>query len=152
MSFDPTTFLNQTLDQANDTKITPCPVGEYLAIAEKVDVKPWSSKDGSSSGLKVNILWEIQDENVKALLDRDKILVPQDIMLDLNESGEGLDMGKGKNVGLGRLREALDLNKPGEPFSFSMIQGRPATVAVSHRTGQNPEDIFHEIKRVAKVA
>lgn len=152
MSFDPSTFLNQSFDEANDTKVTPCPVGEYIALAEKVDVQTWQKKDGSASGLKLQVLWEIQDENVKALLGRDKILVPQQIMLDLNESGEGLDMGKGKNVGLGRLREALDLNKPGEPFSFSMIQGRPATVVVSHRPGENPEDVFHEIKKVAKVA
>jgi hypothetical protein len=151
MSFDPATFLNTTVEGELDTKVTPCPVGEYLGISEKVDVKPWASKDGSSSGLKVIILWDIQDENVKALLGRDKILVPQDIMLDLTEEG-GLDMGKGKNVGLGRVREALDMNKPGEPFAIGNMQGRMATVVVSHRTGQTAEDIFHEIKRVAKPA
>ena len=150
MSFDPSTFLNAEYNETNDTKVTPCPVGEYPAIAEKVDVQTWQKKDGSASGLKLNILWDVQDENVRALLGRDKIIVPQQIMLDLNESGTGLDMGKGKNVSLGRLREALDLNKPGEPFSFGMLQGRMATVIVSHRPGENPEDVFHEIKKVAK--
>lgn len=147
--FDPNTFLNQSFDGTNDTKIVPVPVGEYPGIADKVDVKQWSKKDGSASGLKLDIVWDIQDENVAQLLGRDKVLCGQSIMLDLTEEG-GLDMGKGKNVGLGRLREALDLNKPGEPFSFGMIQGRMAKVAVSHRTGDNPEDIFSEIKRVAR--
>lgn len=149
MSFDPNTFLNTTVEGELDTRTIPCPVGEYNAISDKVDVKQWSSKDGSSSGLKIVILWDVQDENVKQLVGRDKILVPQDIMLDLTEEG-GLDMGKGKNIGLGRVREALDMNKPGEPFAISNMAGRLALVTVSHRPGQNPEDIFHEVKRVAK--
>lgn len=146
MSFDPATFLTMTVEEANDTKITPVPVGEYLAIAEKVDIKPWAKKDGSDSGLKLEIVWEIQDENVKALLGRDKVTCQQQQMLDLTETG-ALDLGKGKNVGLGRLREALDLNTPGQPFAFAMIQGRMAKVAVTHRT--SGEDIFSEIKKVA---
>lgn len=144
--FDPTTFLNQTYEESNDTKIIPCPAGEYLALAEKVDIKTWASKDGSSSGLKVTILWEIQDDNVKKLVDRDKVLVPQDQLLDLTDEGN-LDFGKGKNVGLGRIREALGINTPGEPFAFSMIQGRLGKVKVNHRVAG--EDIYAEVKGVA---
>lgn len=150
-TFDPTTFMNQSFEGANDTKITPCPVGEYLGIADKVEVVPWESEKKGTSGLKAKVFWDVQDENVRQLLGRDKILVPQDIMLDLTEEGN-LDMGTGKNVRLGRLREALELNKPGDPFSFGMIQGRMATINVKHRTGNNPEDIFAEVDRVAKAA
>lgn len=146
MSFDPNTFLNATFTEENDTKVIPVPAGEYLALAEKVDVKSWSSKDGSSSGIKLEILWDIQDDNVKALLGRDTVKCGQQQMLDLTDTG-ALDMGKGKNVGLGRIREALGLNKPGEPFSFGMIQGRMAKVVVSHRT--SGEDIYAEIKKIA---
>jgi len=146
MSFDPNTFLNATFTEENDTKVIPVPAGEYLALAEKVDVKSWSSKDGSSSGIKLEILWDIQDDNVKALLGRDTVKCAQQQMLDLTDTG-ALDMGKGKNVGLGRIREALGLNKPGEPFSFGMIQGRMAKVVVSHRTAG--EDIYAEIKKIA---
>lgn len=148
-TFDPASFLNMTVDQANDTKSIPCPAGEYLAIADKVDIKPWAARDGSSSGLKVEILWDIQDDNVKQLLDRETVKVPQQQMLDLTETGM-LDTGKGKNIGLGRIREALDLNKPGEPFAFSMIQGRMAKVIVSHRTVG--EDAYAEIKKIAAPA
>ena len=150
MSFDPNTFLNTTYEEANDTKITPCPVGEYLAVASKVDAKTWASRDGSQSGVKLVILWEIDDANVKQLLGRDKVTSRQNIMLDLNEAGTGLDLGKGKNVGLGRLREALDLNTPGQAFAFSMIEGRLAKVMVSHRV--DGEDIYDEVKKVAKPA
>lgn len=150
MSFDPNTFLNQEYNEALDTKVIPCPVGDYPAISEKVDVIPWQSRDGSKSGLKAQIIWDIQDENVKQICQRDTVKVRQDIMLDLNETGNGLDMGKGKNIGLGRLREALDLNQPGAPFSFAAMQGRLATVNIKHRV--DGEDIYAEVKGVAKPA
>ena len=145
--FDPNVFLNQTYDEALDTKLIPCPASEYLGLADKVDIKKWAAKDGSSSGLKVVILWSIEDEGVREFLGRDKVLVPQEQMLDLTEEG-GLDFGKGKNVGLGRIREALGLNTPGEPFAFGMIQGRMAKVIVSHRDYNG--DAIAEIKKIAK--
>jgi hypothetical protein len=146
MTFDPATFLNQSFDEALDTKVVPCPVGEYLGLAEKVEVKPWAARDGSSSGLKVEIVWDIQDENAKAVTGRDPVRVRQQQMLDLTDTGQ-LDFAKGKNVGLGRIREALGLNTPGEPFSFAMIQGRMAKVKVSHRA--SGEDLYDEVKAIA---
>lgn len=146
MTFDPTTFLNQSFDEALDTKVTPCPVGEYLGLAEKVEVKPWASRDGSSSGLKLEIVWDIQDDNAKAVTGRDTVRVRQQQMLDLTETGQ-LDLSKGKNVGLGRIREALGMNVAGQPFAFSMIQGRMAKVKVSHRAAG--EDLYDEVKAIA---
>jgi hypothetical protein len=149
MTFDPATFLNQTYDEAMDTKIIPCPAGEYNGLASKVDVKAWSSKDGSSSGLKLVILWEIQDDNVKAITNRNPTIVKQEQMLDLTDTGN-LDFSKGKNVGLGRIREALDLNTPGQPFGFSMIQGRMAKCNVTHRV--DGPDIYDQVKSIAALS
>ena len=59
-------------------------------------------------------------------------------------------MGKGQNVGLGRLREAVGLNSPGQPFAFSMLTGRVAKVVVKHRIHE--DKIFAEVKAVAKMA
>ena len=148
MSFNPDLFLQQSVDAANDTKKIPCPVGEFTAVAEEVKARPWQSKDGTQSGLALDIIWSIDDANVKTQLDRDQVKVKQGIMLDLTESG-ALDMGKGKNIGLGRLREAVGLNVPGQPFSPMMIQGRLAKVKVTHRV--DGEDIYDEIKSVAKL-
>ena len=147
VSFDPATFLNQVFTEALDTAIIPCPAGEYLAIADKVDTKPWSAKDGSSAGHKLEIQWDIQDDNVKAFLGRDVVRVKQEQMLDFTESG-ALDLSKQKNVGLGRIRDALDLNKPGQPFAFSMIQGRMAKVIVTHDPYKG--EIYAAIKKIAK--
>jgi hypothetical protein len=69
-------------------------------------------------------------------------------MLDLDPNG-GLDMAEGKNVGLGRLREALGLNDPTESFSFNMLPGRMAKVRVGHREdSRDPEIKYAEVQAV----
>lgn len=147
--FSPEQFLEAQVTEANDTKLIPIPVGEYTAIAGDVKIATWAKKDDPSvSGLKLQVVWELDSPELKEMLGRDKVTVRQDIMLDMTESG-GLDMGKGKNVNLGRLREATNLNIPGQPFAFSMVSGRMAKVSVKHRV--DGEDIYSEVKGVAKV-
>ena len=146
--FNPDQFLDMTINEVNSTQTVPVPVGEYTALVSDVKCRQWQSKaDPSKSGLTLDVTWEIDDAAVKQLLGRDKVTVKQGIMLDLTESG-GMDMGKGRNVGLGRLREALDLNRPGVAFSFSMLPGRLAKVSVSHRI--DGENIYAEVKSVAR--
>lgn len=147
--FNPDQFLEMQITDANSTSTVPVPVGEYNAVIEEVKCRQWQSKaDPSKSGLTLDIIWNVDDSAVKELLGRDKVTVKQGIMLDLTEAG-GLDMGKGRNVGLGRLREALDLNRPGEAFSFSRLPGRVAKIAISHRI--DGENIYAEVKSVARV-
>jgi len=147
--FSPEQFLDMQVTESNDTKTIPVPVGEYTAVAEEVKCRQWQSKkDPSMSGLTLDIKWSIDDPAVKELLGRDKVTVNQGIMLDLTDSG-GLDMGKGRNIGLGRLREAIGCNTPGQPFSFMMVSGRVAKISVSHRI--DGENIYAEVKGVAKM-
>ena len=151
--FDPNTFMDMTVQDANSTVSVPVPAGEYIAFIETVAARQWNSKDDpSKAGMALDVTWNIDDQNVKQLLERDKVTVKQGIMLDVTEHG-GLDMGKGKNVGLGRLREAVGLNNPGQPFGFKMLEGRPAKIVVSHRPDpKQPEVIYAEVKAVAKLA
>lgn len=151
--FDPNTFADMTFEGANSTVSTPVPVGEYVAVIEKIELREWKKKDDpTKGGLTLDVFWDVDDAAVKQLLERDKVTVKQGIMLDLTDEG-GLDMGKGKNIGLGRLREAVGLNTPGQPFGFKMLPGRPAKIAVSHRPDdKNPEVIYAEVKAVAKLA
>lgn len=147
--FDPQQFLDMPIEGANDTVNTPVPVGDYPAAVEKVDVRQWRKRDDPTScGLALDLLWSIESDTVKQLLGRNKVLCKQGIMLDLTESG-GLDIGKGKNIGLGRLREAVGLNTSGQPFSFSMLLGHMALVNIKHRV--DGENIFAEVKSVAKL-
>jgi hypothetical protein len=150
--FNPVTFLDQQVTGQNDTKLIPIPVGEFTGIAEKIEVRPWQSKDGQKSGLSLDVTWTIDDQAVKAITQRDKNTVRQSVMLDVTESG-GLDMGKGKNVGLGRLREAIGMNVAGQPFSFRMIEGKVAKLTIGHRpSDKDPADVFADVKGIAKLA
>ena len=147
--FNPDQFLDMQVTESNSTEAIPVPVGEYTAVIGEVKCRSWQKKDDPSvSGLALDISWDIDDESVKELLGRTKVSVKQGAMLDLTESG-GLDMGKGRNVGLGRLREAVGLNAPGQPFSFSMLVGRMAKVKVEHRI--DGDRIFAEVKAVTKL-
>lgn len=151
--FDSTSFMDMQVERANSTQLVPVPAGEYTATIEKVEPRAWtSSKDPSKSGVALDVTWIVDDDAVRQLLERDKVTVKQGLMLDLNETGAGLDMGNGKNVGLGRLREAMGLNEAGKPFAFSMLPGRPARILVSHRTDPDkPDVIYAEVKGVAKL-
>lgn len=145
--FDATSFLDMSIEGAMDTVSVPVPVGEYTAVVEKVDARPWTSKnDPTKSGVALDVVWNIDDQGVKETLGRDKVTVKQGIMLDLTEAG-GLDLGKGRNIGLGKLRAALNLNQPGQPFSPSMLNGRVAKVKVTHRI--DGDNVYAEVKEVA---
>lgn len=147
MTFDAQSFLDAAVSGTNDTKLIPVPVGEYQAFIDKVEPRPWQSKDGSKSGIALDVFWSIEDQDVKSFLGRDTVTVKQGIMLDLTSEGK-LDMSKGKNIGLGRLREAVGKNDHNQ-FSFSMLPGCFGKVSVSHRV--NDDDVFAEIKGVAKL-
>lgn len=150
--FSPETLMQMTVEEGNSTVAVPVPAGEFIGVIDKIELRQWTKKDDPSiAGMALDVLWSVDDANVKALLERDKVIVKQGVMLELTAEG-GLDMGKGKNVGLGRLRDALGLNNPGQPFGFSMLTGRAAKIRVKHRAGDKPEQIFAEVDAVAKLA
>lgn len=149
--FNPEEFLDQVTTEQNDTKVIPVPEDDYMGTSGKPNVRTWTSKDKSSSGVSLDLPFEIDDENAKAVTGRGKIIVRYSIGLDVVEvNGKmQLDMRKGKNVKLGRLREVFDLNVPGEPFGIMMLEGRVARISVTQRA--DGEDIFNDVKHVSKL-
>lgn len=149
MSFDANSFLSAVVTASNSTVVVPCPIGEYHGIIDKISPRQWQSKDGTKSGIALDVFWNIEDASVKQLLNRETIVVKQGIMLDLNAQG-GLSTEEGSNVALGRLRASVGKNNPGEAFSFEMLPGLSAKVSVMHRPDpQNTENVFAEVKAVA---
>ena len=145
--FDPNSFFEQVITEIGSTEVVPIPAGEYLATIDKKEVTTWQKKDDPSvSGLKLKITWSLEDQAVRDLLGRDKVVVSQDIMLDITETGS-LDMGKGRNVELNRLRAAVDLNVSG--FSFHQLDGRMARVTVKQDQDKNdPQKFYARVKAV----
>lgn len=151
-TFDTDAFLNMQVEGENSTSTVPIPVGEYQGLADAIGVKSWQSKDDpDKAGLMLNITWLIEDEGVKSFLERDTVKIGQTVFLDLTENGT-LDMGKGKNVQLGRLREALNLNQPGVAFSFNQLQGQMAKVSIDHGISETTGDPYHRVKGVARLS
>lgn len=147
-TFDPDSFLNQTINSELATRMAVCPEGEYPACITKVDMRSFTYKKedrAGQTGYSLDVTWEITDENLKASLGRAP-LVRQSMLLDLSESG-GLLTGEGKNVSLGRLREAIGQNKPGAAWSPRHMEGASAIVLVSHKL--IGDDVMAEVKKVA---
>lgn len=152
MSFDVDSFLQASHSEANSTTLIPCPVGEYMGIISKIQPRQWQSKDGTQSGVALDIFWLVEDAGVKATCGREEVTVKQGLMLDTTPIG-GLDMSAGKNVGLGRLREAVGKNNPGEAFAFAMLPGLAAKISVSHREDKNdPSVVYAEVRMVTKLS
>lgn len=145
MSFDADSFLAAAVQGSNSTKVTPCPIGDFMGIIDDVRARQWQSKDGGKTGISLDVFWSVQDEGVKQFLGRPEVIVKQGVMLDT--IGGGLDMAEGKNVALGRLREATGTNDG--DFSFLQLKGQAAKISVEHRPVG--EDTFAEVKKVGKL-
>lgn len=125
-TFNPDTFLNTETSDSNATAYTPVPEGEFTASIKAL--KPRVLTDGRAV---LDITWIVDDEAVRQETGMAEPAVRQTLWLDITEFG-GLDFGKGKNVGLGRLREAVGQNVSGKPWQPGMLVGQVATIKVGH--------------------
>ena len=146
--FNPDDFMNATTTEANDTTVTPVPPGEYRAQIEKIETREVNGRDGPRYVM--DVTYSILDDAVKAELGRDKLTVRQTIWLDVTSQGQ-IDSGKGKNVGLGRLRQAAGFNVPGKPFALSMLNGAVVKVTTGLRSSKDdPTTQYAEVKAVGE--
>ena len=130
--FDPNTFGAMTFEGEMSTEAVPVPVGDWTFIIKKHKITAWQSKDDpNNKGLKVSFTCSTSDSDVVQKTEREENILTYEVMLDLKEDG-GLDFGKGKNVRLGRLREATGLNEPGMRWSFDSFDGRTFLGKVGH--------------------
>lgn len=162
--FDPDTFMQQNVDQPLETEYVLVPQGEYVArigdftsdAFERID---FDYKRGARAGTpgvmhKFNCPFIIQDEAVKAELQRDEVTIFKQIILDLNDDG-GLDFGKNRNIDLGRIRAAVGQNDAG-PWSIARLRGAgPVMVKVVHVDFERKDKTRGkraEIERVVRIA
>lgn len=149
MSFDASKFLEQSTDKAMQTSMSPCPEGEYLAQVEKVEAFPVKDRETQqvrSDAFRLQLTWDILDQELLESIDRKGITVRQSIFIDLDEDGSFAD-GKDKNVGLGKLRDAVGQNSGS--WTPSNLIGQQAVVKVTHRP--NPQDDSQVYAQVSAV-
>lgn len=143
-TFDPATFANTEFTDANSTTLNPIPEGEFVAAIDKTNIRV-IEKSGS---VILDVTWKIDDAKVAEETGIASPQVRQSVFLDITPSG-GLDFGKGKNVQLGRLREALNQNNAGQPWSFGNLLGAVAKIRVTQRI--DGENIYNDVKGVTKL-
>lgn len=145
-TFNPETFMATEEESGFDTTFPVIPIGEYTAQLDQVEVKKATMKDGVERAV-MELRWAVLDESVKSETGLAKPTVRQSIFLDINERG-GLDKGKGKNIGLGRLLDGLGMNT-GKPWTPKSLEGGMATIKVIHK--DNPDDPENPYSNVQKV-
>lgn len=146
-SFDPEAFLGTDTSDEMSTVVLPIPEGEYNATIDSVKARLAGDKPV------FKVIWNIDDADGKVAkaTGRDKNTVRQSIWLDVNDNGS-LDTGTGKNVGLGRLREAVGQNKAGKPWNPNMLVGQVAKILVGQRVDKDDASIiYNDVKRCAKL-
>jgi hypothetical protein len=157
LTFNPEVFLNMAHQEANSTELLPVPDGDYVAVSEPVTDKNFvvfKYKNGDKAGqdgVMLKLTWAVNDEGgaLKAMLGREP-KVSQTFSLDIKADG-GLEFGKGRNVELGRLREALGQNGNGQPWAFSMLGGKVAKIGVKTSINAKDQKSYTNVIKVAKV-
>lgn len=150
--FDPKAYENVTTEATFETSFTPVPEGEYPAVVDDVKMDVLTMQD-KSQRLIARIIWSILDDAVKAALNMQKVIVRQDVFIDLTPDGR-FDTDKNKNIDLGRLRSALGQNNPGQAWGIPMLRGAgPAKIKVATRVDKNDETkVYNDVKGVTKLA
>lgn len=150
-TFDKDAFLSTQTDLAGSTVTIPVPEDTYTSIIEGVDIRGYTNSKTGEPGLILEVIHNLQDASdaVKEKLGRDPITSRQSIFLDLNSAGD-IDFGEGKNVPLGKLRDAVGQNTPGQPWSPSMLEGAgPLLVTVIHRPPADDGTVYDQVRRTA---
>lgn len=149
-AFDPELFLQTQTEDASSTEFTPFPMGEWPAMVKDVKARVIEGKDGGPSRPVLDVTYFSDHAEVKEALGRDDGgQVRQSIWLDMTDAGT-LDMGKGKNVSLGRLREAVGQNRPGQPWNPLMLIGSPVIITVTHTPSKTGDgSVFANVASVA---
>lgn len=151
-AFDPMLLLAATTTEAL-VRRPPIPAGTELigTVGEPKARQSQGVKDSSKTYTFIDFPIELDLSSVAGLpeiVGAPKVTLTYGVGLQLTDAGL-IDWGIGKNSGLRRMREALDMNTPGSPFSIQGMQGRPIRVKVGQRTYEG--DLFDEIDSVAKV-
>jgi hypothetical protein len=125
-------FKNATFSGAMETHFTPPPADLYKGSILEIDLSQNQGKKDPSKMVSVlKLTWELEDPTgkVKEITGQDSSRAYQDVFLDLGPDGKLLG-GKGRNIGLGALREAIGQNADGKPWAPSMLVGAKATIKV----------------------
>lgn len=152
-------FLGTQVTTATATKFELVPENEEGYVAQiandGIDLKDFKygpdTERAGQTGYRMTVKWEIEDPEGKLREQMGRpATITQSILLDITSEG-ALDMGKGKNVNLGRLREAVDQNKDGQPWQPAMLLGQMARISVKHSVNKKNGELQAEVNKVVHI-
>lgn len=133
-TFNPEAMMDTQIEESMSTESIPVPEADAAPgyVAEKgVKLNQYTNQEKGTVTTICNVNWVIDTDEAREVTGRERPIAQQTIFLDLDENGY-LDTSKGANVALGRLRDALGLNEPGQPFTFRMLEGKQAKLRIKH--------------------
>lgn len=146
--FDPNVFLNATVTEVNDRR-PPLPVENpaasdtyYTAVIGEVKMAGGvSDKDPSKPRNWLQALVPLAIEVPQQLQDAMKLgktlTLTDRAFIDMTEAGT-IDNAPGRNRRQRQYREATNMNKPGDSFSWAKLQGQVVKVKLAHRLIEEP--------------
>jgi hypothetical protein len=155
--FDPNTVADIEVTGAMETKRVPIPVGRYNFQVSKLTIKEGTIDDGDRKGEKwwaFELDCEMQagsktstGESIEELTGIPQPHSRYQGFLDRDQKTGVLELGPGRNVDLGKIREAVGLNGSATPFKMKMLVGQVFNGEIVHRANpKSPGEFFAEIK------
>lgn len=142
--FNPEVLMNCVTETQMSTFIPPWPEGEWVVSIAKIDFK-----NPKENMVLMELTLETIDPDVVSVTGIDPSQVRYAVFLDLTPSGM-LDDTEGKNIGVGKIREAVGQNVAGVPWSPSLLAGQQFRVKSTQKSDKdNPEIIRTEVKGIA---
>ena len=144
--FDPNVFLDATTTEVNEkrpplpTENPEDPNGLYIAVIGEIKTATGTIGKGERVGqpwLQMVVPLRLQlPPSVQGLgFATPEFTLTDRPMIDLTPQGS-IDNAKGKNRAQYNYREATGTNKPGEAWSWRMLQGKTVKVKVAHEDYQ----------------
>lgn len=153
-AFDPAAFEASagTTDRPLDTARIPVPAGEHNALIKDYSFRSYTNKKTNEQGVSMDITYDLIDDTgaIAQKIGRPPT-VTHGYFVDLDAHGS-FDWGKGKNVWLGKIREAIGQNVPGQSWGFPMMKGQPIKIVVIEDPATDGSDaIYNRVKGVGRV-
>ncbi len=147
--FDAGLFLNTTVDTALQTKSDPIPIGPYRAVIKDLGFRTGSSEKGP--WIAMDVSYSLDAPDVATKLNRKELTARQSGFITLDSNGK-IASGPNQNVWVGKIFEAVGMNKPG--VTIGQLKGAgPLQVMIGHRPNKDDATIvYDEVKSVAKAA
>ena len=160
--FDPNLFLDAQVAEVNKRR-PPLPVqnpastdGTYTGVIGEVKMESGTISKGERIGepwlsaiipIQIEVPAQVQDQ-LGIKLEKGTITLTDRAMIDLTPQ-RTIDNSVGRNRRQRQYRDALDLNKPGDVWSWRKAQGQPIKVKVEHEIYNN--EPVERVKGVAAI-